>query len=190
MSERTTKEPPSIRLSTAVILDGKYFGIGQPLPFTDASALPENLRPYITAAGDEMLPHPSDRDIYLSPAARRQARALEAEAQRQEWAEELASEPLREDVAAELEAQHAARIGKALAEAQFNQDAIDNLHEAIAAAAEPEPFFVRRGSVYSRVEKVKLKPGEPCFTKAGDGEWRTVGCVDSAGQLPPQEITP
>ena len=89
---------------------------------------------------------------------------------------------------AALQAEHDLPIGKALAQAKFNQDAIDNSH-AVSAAPEPQKFFVKRGAVYIFAEKVKLKPTELVFVKLNEGEWRTVGCVDNAGQLPPQEIT-
>ena len=190
MSEKATEQPSeSIRFSVASIINGKYFAIDTPTRYTTESDVPENLRLYIGGIRDENQPHPSDRDIYMTPAARRAARGLEMAAAQQAWAEEIASEPLREDVRAALEAEHDLHIGKLLAQSQCNQDALDRLHESLAEAAEPLEYFVRRGSVYTRVTNVRPRPGEPCFTKAGDGDWQVAGTIDSNGEPPPELIT-
>jgi hypothetical protein len=188
MSE--TEQPPEpIRLSVASIVAGQYIGIGEPTPFMTESDVPQNLKPYIGGIRNEMLPHPSDRDIYLSPQTRRQARRLEATAEEKDWAEQVASEPLREDVAAALPASHDIAIGKALAQAKYHQDAIDNAHTAAQESVAQRPeHFVKRGAIYSRASKSKLRPAENVYVRRPSGEWECIGQVDSAGELPPQEI--
>jgi hypothetical protein len=130
------------------------------LPYANEADLPPSLQPFIACEGAQPLP-PPERNIYDLPSSvRRQVRGLELAAAEKEWAEEQASEPLREDVAAALRAKHDLSIGKALAQAKYNQDAIDNAY-VISAAPEPQKFFVKRGAIYTSAEKVqKLKPSE------------------------------
>ena len=72
----------------------------------------------------------------MHPAARRQARTLELATAEKAWAKEQANKPLREDVAAALEAEHAIAIGRDRAQAQYNEELVDAAHEAMRA---PEP---------------------------------------------------
>ena len=186
---KTEQTAGPVRLSVNTVVDGRWFAAGEALPYASEAGLPAVLKPFI-ASGAELLPDPSDRDIYLSNQARRQARRLEAIAEEKEWAEQQASEPLPPDVAAALQDSHDRYIGEALAQAKHNQSAIDNAHEAIAAAAEPTQYFVRRGGEWARSQNARLKPGESVFVRRPNGEMEAAGIVDSRGQLPPEEITP
>ena len=125
----------------------------------------------------------------MSPPVRRQTRRLEMHAAHQEFAEQVAAEPLREDVAAALQDSHDIAIGRAKAQAEYSQGLVDAAHAA-AQPAEPPQLFVRRGGEWGRVQNAKLKPGEHVFVKRPNGEMEAVGVVDATGGLPPEEITP
>jgi hypothetical protein len=106
-------------LSVNAIIDGKFYGAGTPLPFTSENDLPEVLRSFI-ATGEEASTQPVVRNIYdLHPAARRAVRRLEMHAAHQEFAEQVAAEPLPPETAAALEASHELHIGRAKAEAEY-----------------------------------------------------------------------
>ena len=188
MAEATEKRP--IILSVNCIHDGQFYRAGVALPFENENALPESLKAFI-ATGNETSFDPAERDIYadLPRNTRRQVRRLEMQAAHQEFAEQVAAEPLREDVQAVLEAEHDIAIGRAKAQAQFNQDAVDAAHAA-AQPAQPRQLFVKRGGEMGYVERCRLKPGELIFARMPSGEYETVGCVDSRGELPPPEVTP
>ena len=111
------------------IIDGQF-------PFTDESALPAALRPFI-ATGDETPFDPSERNIYadLPRNTRRQIRRLEAIAAEREAAEAAFNEPLPEGAAEVLEDMHAKHVGRAKAQMAFNQSAIDVAHAAAAPVA-------------------------------------------------------
>ena len=179
----------TLMLSVNAIIGGKFYGAGTPLPFTDENDLPASLKPF-RATGEEPSTQPVERNIYDLPlSVRRQVRKLELAAAEKEWAEAQAAAPLREDVAAALEAEHDIAIGRAKAQMAFNQSAIDNAHAAAAAAAEPAPLFVRRGAVYKRCDATRLRPGEQFFAKRAGG-WEYVGVINARGEPPPPEITP
>ena len=61
---------------------------------------------------------------------------------------------MREDVAAALEAEHDLHIGKALAQARYNQAAVDAAYEGAAQREEEAraQYFVRRGGEWARVQ--------------------------------------
>ena len=129
------------------------------MPFESRTALPESLRPFI-ASGNETPFEPIQRNIYdLAPAARRQVQQLELAAAEREWAEAQASEPLRPDVAAALAASHDIAIGRAKAQAQYNQDVIDAAYEQAAAeAAQPPQLYVKRGGAWGRFKTPNSSP--------------------------------
>ena len=120
------------------------------------------------------------------------ARRLETHAAHQEFAEQVAAEPLPEDVQAALEAEHELRIGAALKQAEYSQGLSDAVYAqaAEAAAAKATQYYVRRGGALGKVQNSKLKPGETVFAKHENGEMEAVGVVDATGGLPPQELTP
>ena len=134
----------TLMLSVNCIHDGCFYPAGTPLPFTDESALPESLKPFVATAAAPP-PEPVQRNIYDLPLSiRRQVGKLELAAAEKEWAEAQASEPLREDVAAALEDAHAAHVGRAKAQLKHNQDVVDAAYKA-AQAPEPPQLYVRRG---------------------------------------------
>ena len=186
MAEQLTAPGPII-LSVNAIVNGTFFSAGTALPFTAESELPESLKPFIATA-EAPPPEPVQRNIYdMSPPVRRQARRLEMHAAHQELAEQVASEPLPEDVQAALESEHDIAIGRAKAQAEYNQSVVDAAYAA-AQADEPPQRYVRRGGEWGHVERAKLKPGETVFVKRENGEMEAVGVVDATGGLPPQEI--
>jgi hypothetical protein len=104
MAEKTN-EP--IRLSSAAIVDGKYFPPGAALPYTAESEVPPNLRPLIGTGAEEPPFDPAERNIYdLPPHLRRQVRGIQSGWDLQDWAEEHASEPLPPETAEALQAKH------------------------------------------------------------------------------------
>ena len=151
MAEQLTGQRPVI-LSVKAIVGGVFFPAGIELPFENEGALPESLKPFIATA-EAPAPEPVQRNIYDLPlSTRRQVRGLELAAAEKEWAEQQASEPLREeDVAAALEDAHAARVGRAKAQLEHNQTVVDAAYEA-AQQAEPPQLFVRRGGEWGRVQ--------------------------------------
>jgi hypothetical protein len=76
---------------------------------------------------------------------------------------------LREDVAAALEDAHDIAVGRAKAQAQYNQAAVDGAYAA-AQPAEPRRLFVKRGGAWGHVERCRLKPGELIFTRTPAGD--------------------
>ena len=75
------------------------------------------------------------------------------------------------------------------AQMQHDRDAIDRLHESLAAESEPIQRFVRRGSVYVRIEKAKLAAGEPVFIKHPGGNHEIIGTTDVDGTPPEPPIS-
>jgi hypothetical protein len=124
----------------------------------------------------------------LTRAGRREAARLAAGHAFQEWAEQRASEPLREDLREALQDSHDRAIGRAKAQLQYNQDAIDRVYAAAAQAAQPRQHFVRRGAVYKRCDATRLRPGEQYFAKCAGG-WEYVGVINAYGEQPDQEMT-
>jgi hypothetical protein len=85
---------------------------------------------------------------------------------------------------------HSKSAALAKAQIQFNRDQVDAIYENAAQAAEPPQLFVKRGGEMGRVERSKLKPGEPVFAKFDEGDWQVVGYVDANGQAPPPPLIP
>ena len=163
MAEQVIAQRP-ITLTVNAIVNGAFFSAGAPLPFKDENELPETLRPFVASEAAPP-PEPVQRDIYDLPLSiRRQVRGLERTAAEKAWAEQQASEPLREDVAAALEAEHDTAIGLAKAKAQYNQDVVDAAYEA-AQPAPPRQLYVKRGGAMGQVERCRLKPGELIFAR-------------------------
>jgi hypothetical protein len=191
MSEPKTAEP--LVLSVNAIINGQFFSAGTPLPFTDESALPESLKPFVAGPDAPKPFDPSVRNIYdLSPLARREVRRLESIAAEKEWAQQVADEPLPPETAAALEASHELHIGRAKAQAEYSQRLSDGIYKQLEeeAAARVVQLYVRRGGEWGRVQNSKLKPGETVFAKRENGEMEAVGVINSRGEPPPQEIIP
>ena len=148
------------------------------------------MKPFV-ATGQEMPFNPAERDIYsMSPLARRAVRRLEMDAAHQEFAEAVASEPLPPETAEALRASHELHIGKALAQAKYDQDVVDVAYVQAAEAVEATQYFVRRGGEWARTQNARLKPGETVFVRRQNGEMEAAGVIDSRGEPPPPEIIP
>lgn len=161
------------------------------MPFGSESDLPESLKPFIATA-EAPPPEPVERNIYSSWRAARQVDRLAKGIALQEAAEEIASEPLPEDVQAALEAEHNIAIGRAKAEAEYRQGLADATYKQIEeeAAAKVTQYFVRRGGEWARVQNARLKPGETAFVRRENGQMEAAGTVNAAGEPPPAEVTP
>jgi hypothetical protein len=183
-----SEPPPAVVLNVSAIVGGVFYGAGTPLPYENENDLLASLKPFI-ATGEEPSLQPVVRNIYdLSPAARRQVRQLEMQAAHQEFAEQVASEPLPPETAAALQASHNIAIRRARAQLEHNQTVIDAAHAA-AQSAEPPQLFVKRGGEWGHVERAKLKVGEHVFVRRENGQMESVGVVNSRGEPPPPEIT-
>ena len=186
MAEQVTGQRPVI-LTANCIVNGQFIRAGDPTPYTSEEDLPAAMRPFV-ATGDEVPFDPGERDLYdWSPGQRRQIRRLEKHAAHQEFAEQVASEPLRPDVQAALEASHELHIGAALKQAEVNQRLRDAAYEA-AQPAEPRQLFVRRGGAWGHVERCRLKPGALIFARTPAGEFEVVGRTNSNAEIP-NELT-
>ena len=171
MSKNREQSSPVVVLSVSVIADGKFFAAGSETPLSETT-LPEHLRQYI-ATGEETLYTPAHRDYYREgPPA------------------EYAREPLPPETEEALQAIHAKSTSMVKAQMQFDQTAADNAYEGAKQAVEAKvaQFFVKRGGQWAHVQRAKLKLGELVFVKRPNGEMETVGCVDSRGEPPEQEI--
>jgi MoxR-like ATPase len=188
-----SEPPPAVILTANAIIDGKFIRAGDPLPYEREEDLPEAMKAFI-ASGNEAPPfNPAERDIYsMHPAARRAVRKLEMQAAHKEFAEQIASAPLPEDVQAALEDSHNITIGRAKAQAEYNAKLTDDVYKQLEeeAAAKVIQFFVRRGGEWGKVQNAKLKPGEHVFVRRENDQMEAVGVVNSNGGLPPQEIIP
>jgi hypothetical protein len=132
-----------------------------------------------------------ERGAILTREGRQQAAELQAIVEEKEYFEQEASEPLRPDVAAALEDAHERSIGRAKAQTEYFQELQDQTFEAVTAPAAKtlERFVRRRGRHYTEVGKARLKPGEPVFIREpSTGEFRSIGIVNAAGELPEKEI--
>jgi hypothetical protein len=210
MPEPLEQPAEPVRLTGAVVIDGVYYGAGQPLPFVKAAEVPESLR-HLIATDEAQIPAPVVRNIYTGqgpelgqPAGmvyhatsgaqwvRQQAAQAAAGLEEQAWAEAQAEadQALPAETLEVLEAEHSARIERVKAQMQANQTATENAYAAAAQQAEEvqTQFFVRRGGEMARVERAKLKPGELCFVKRPNGEMEAAGVIDANGAPPPSEI--
>ena len=141
-NEQPAAEP--IRLTGNAIISGKFHATGEPLPFDREEGI---ARGFEAAHRRPDRPRRSSRPSAISTPLRSRP----------------PSPPLREDVREQVESANQRRMGLALAQAKFNQDTIDNAHEAAARAAEPPQRYVRRGGAWGRVEAQHLSPANPSF---------------------------
>ena len=185
-------EPPPqpVTLNVNCIVGGVFFHAGTPTPYATEADLPASLKPFVASEAAPP-PEPVERNIYDMPLSlKRQVGKLQLAAAEKAWAEEQASEPLPPETAAALEAKHELHIGTALAQAKYNDDAVDAVYEQAAATAQPQQLFVRRGGEMGHVERCRLKPGEHVFALRANGQYEAVGVVDSNGLPPPPEVIP
>jgi hypothetical protein len=192
MSKQASEQPPAtIILNVNCIVGGVFHSARSPLPFTSENALPEALRAFIATAASPP-PEPPTRNIYDMPLAlRRQVRGLELGAAEKAWAEEQASEPLREDLRAALEDAHDRNVSTTKAQMEYNQGLSDAAYARAAEEAEAKTtrYFVKRGGEMARVERARLKPAETVFTKRENGQYEAAGVIDANGEPLPPEIT-
>jgi hypothetical protein len=113
---------------------------------------------------------------------------LQVIAAEREAAEEEADQPLRPDIAEALEAAHDKAIGVALKQAEINQRLSDAAYEQAAQAAQPRELFVRRGGEMGRTDRCRLRVGETVFARMPNGEYESVGRVNSNGEIPNEVI--
>jgi hypothetical protein len=186
--ERPPEQSSSVVLSVSVIADGKYFRAGEATPFTEAT-LPDHLKEYISTGDEEPPFSPAERELY-SPALMHEVRRIKGNIELQSWCEEEANKPLPEDVREVLEDKHSRHVGLARAQMQSAQNLTDSIYAESERVSEPQRFFVKRGAVYVDVRKVTPKPAEHVFARRLNGEYETIGIVDSEGQLPDEEIIP
>jgi len=192
-------------LSTNAICDGKFIPAGEPVPYERVEDLPPNLRPLVATGDEEFYSH-SERLIYnqqppepgpvvfqqTGGGSQWQARRVAAGLHQQAWAEEQAeaANALPAETEEALEAAHAKHSALAKAQIQFNRDQVDAAYERAAQEAESRTvqLFVKRGGDFGRVERARLKPGEPVFVRRENGQYEVVGEIDSRGQPPDQEV--
>ena len=154
------RPPPAgpIVLSVNAVIDGRFFRAGEPVPYADEKAVPDPLKPFITAAepDDEPEGAPGIRFqqgiIYRTDAqghiitktGRRRAAELAHEAAVQAAAEAAAEDAqvLPDGVAEALQAEHDIRIGIALKTAELAAEQRDRAPELIRAAQDEEDGVV------------------------------------------------
>ena len=206
---KKSEEPlDPIRITTGTIIENRYFNAGEVLPYERIEDLPESLKPLVATGAEPPAFSPAERDFYHHPGpeqpgfifqgagsgqwVQRQAAQAAAGLQEQAWleAEAAAANELPEGAKEALEAEHDHRLDKARAQASYNAKVIDGIYESATQAAEPLALFVRRGGEMGRVERSKLKAGEPVFAKFDGGDWQVVGYVDATGQAPPPPLVP
>lgn len=127
---------------------GRFIEAGEPSPYHDIDEVPVNLRPFIVT-DDE--PEPDEESnirfelgvVYQMMSDGRRGRALnrqvaqmEAEAERQAWAEDVLDMPLRADIADAVEDQNAASIGRQMAEMETRARWLDSANEAAEQGGE------------------------------------------------------
>jgi hypothetical protein len=195
-------QPELIRLRVNTIVDGVFYMAGTPTPFSETT-LPEHLRPDI-AVGDETFYSPSERNIYNNPQpgpdlgvvyqplgggqwVQRQARQALAISQEQTWCEEQAeiASKLSPETEEALQDSHSKHVALTKARMQYDRDVIDATYESAAQSAELPQRFVKRGSVFVRIEKAKLAAGENVFVRNPDGNHEIIGTTD-VGAVPPE----
>jgi hypothetical protein len=187
-NEQPAAEP--IVLRENCIINGKFYAAGEPLPYDREEDLPAALKPLIAGPGAPAPFQPSERDIYnnLPRSLRRQARMLEHAVAYEDQEIAQMNKPLPPETAAAIEDAHTRSIALQKAQAEYNGKLLDAAYEQAAAAAQPPPLYVRRGGEWGRVARAKLKPGEHVFALRPNGEYETIGVVDSRGEPPPPEV--
>jgi hypothetical protein len=201
------EQPEPIVLSVSLIESGRFIRAGEPTPYLRVEEVPEHLKEYIATEADPAPWSPRERDFYNNPqpepeliyqplsderGMRRQAMRAASISQEQLYAEQEveranALSPETEEALQDSHDKHSALM---IAQLQYNQDLTDSIYEEAARTSESQKFYVKRGAVYTSVEKVKLRPSENVYVQRPNKEWECIGIVDSEGQLPPEEIIP
>jgi hypothetical protein len=199
MKTKLDQQQEPVWLIGGAVIDGQYYAPGEPTPYASESEVPENLR-HLIAADESELPDPIVRNLYdgtpqpeprytyqSTGGLRGDARQAVQGRHEADEAAEFANQPLPPETEEALQASHDLRVGKAKAQLQFGQDAIDNLHNSLGTEREPIQRFAKRGSVYVRIEKIALQPGEPIFIKhrGPSGNYEIIGHTDVDG-MPPE----
>jgi hypothetical protein len=194
---KQTEPLTPIRLSDNTIIDGKFYVMGDPLPFARVEDLPPSLQPLVvTDEPEEFDDEPRGAfelnavyrvtdDNRLGRQVQRQIAQLEALAEEKEWIEEEADAPLPPEVAESLQASHQDAVAQQAAQAGADAERADQIADAVIATQEPPQLFVKRGGRhYAPALKARLKPGEDVFTREPDGSFQCIGITESKGELP------
>ena len=205
---KTEKPADPVRLKVNCVIDGRWFGAGERLPFANEAAVPASLKPFIAVdepdepQGPPRLNYEAGRvyDIdttghILSRHGRRDASALAANAALQAAAEDAAEAAgaLDAETAAILQEKHDVDVALQIKTAEIrarDADAVIAAQDEGAGAEQKaaDPLYVRRGGAWMHAERARLRPGEPVFVKRPTGAWEAVGAVDASGGLPPPEV--
>jgi hypothetical protein len=208
MAEKKPKQQAvQIRLSTAAIVDGKYFAAGTVLPFEKEADVPPNLKEHILTGEPEdgALGEPTasfqpntlyqlTSDGRMGRAVLRQAAQVNAGLQEQAWCEAQAEldQQLPVETQTVLEDLHNERIALLKARRAHDlrlTDAAEKAANETAKPAAPPEFRVQRGKFFVACEGTRLKPGENVFAKFAEaGGWQVVGQVNALGE-PPEQLT-
>ena len=192
-------EPPAgaatnspITLSTNCVIEGKFFAAGEPIPFANEAAVPASLKPFITEPAEpestgppggvfqpDIVYRTDDTGAILSRGGRRQAAQLAHAVAAQEA---RAAGTLDPETEALLRGEHEYHISGQILTAEIKARNADAAIEA--APTKPPAFFVKRGALFMRTTKAKLRAGEEIFTRQPNGQWRVAGIVDASGSLP------
>jgi hypothetical protein len=191
-----------IRISTNTIIDGKFYLRGEPLPFSRAEDLPDNLKPLVVTepeAEEENEPcgafelntaYTLTSDGQLGRALRRQVAQMEAENAEEAWLNQANAAELPPEIAAALEDSHQSDVARQAAQLAATARRADDIADAAAAAAEPPTLYVKRASRhYIEIHRTKLKPGEAVYVRQPDGGFDCIGTTDGKSQLPDLPIT-
>ena len=198
-----------IRLTVSLIESGKFIRAGEQTPYLCVEDVPEHLRQYLVIGNEGPFFTPAERDFYNNPqpepeliyqplsgerGLRRQAAQAASILQEEIYAEEQveAANKLSPELEEVLQNSHDQHVALTKARLEANQRFTDAAYESATQEAESRTvvFHVKRGAIYARCEKTKLRAGENVFTKEESGEWVFAGVVDSNGEPPPQPIIP
>lgn len=207
MSKKSEQLPEPIRLTVSLIESGRFIRAGEPTPYLCVEDVPAHLKEYIATEADPPAWSPRERDFYNNPqpepeliyqplsgerGMRRQAMRAASISQEQLYAEAEveAANKLSPETEEALQDSHDKHSALMIAQLAHDRDAMDRLYESLAAESAPTPRFVRRGSVYVRIEKAKLAAGEPVFIKHPSGNHEVIGTTDVDGTPPEPPIIP
>ena len=154
MKQTPEQLPEPIVLSVSLIESGRFIRAGEQTPYLRVEDVPEHLRQYLVIGNEGPFFTPAERDFYNNPqpepeliyqplsgerGLRRQAAQAASISQEEIYAvqEAQAASKLSPEFEDALQSKHDLYVGKTKAQLQFNQDAIDNLHESLAAESEP-----------------------------------------------------
>ena len=163
------QEAPPL-FSVNVIAGGEFFKAGKETPYKTADAVPETLKEFILDRDSQVENLDQERanlaagEVYtvgsiLTRSGAQQAVRLQQAIEFREWATDQAeaSQQLAPEIEAVLQAEHDLSIGKALAQAEYHQEAVDRAYEnatkEVDDRQQPMYNFPRAGNL-SAAERV------------------------------------